>query len=187
MLKVHNYLHGAVHLLCYLWNWTLVPAYNAIFSETDDSSLGSTQVVCERLSTMHYHIPVTRIFGAKFLECPHSSICGMLAWSTSLSKWKFGQDLALWIWVGLEYPSRSQKWKFGQDLFFICRASLSRATYLLTTVSVCLVGCLVAWLLVCMWISISIIDTRWLMMCLVCLTLWLFLVKFMAQKSLKLD
>ena len=37
---------------------------------------------CERLSAMHYHIPVTRIFGLKFLECPHSSISGVLVWST---------------------------------------------------------------------------------------------------------
>ena len=42
----------------------------------------STHVVCERLSAMHYHIPVTRIFGWEFLEFPHSSISGMLVWST---------------------------------------------------------------------------------------------------------
>ena len=34
--------------------------------------LVSTHVVCERLSAMHYLIPVTRIFGSKFLDCPHS-------------------------------------------------------------------------------------------------------------------
>ena len=70
---------------------------------------------------------VWQIFCSKFLECPYSSIWGMLVWSTpphgnlvrtSLAlyfgfelawstplpqKWKFGQDLALLIWVGLEY------------------------------------------------------------------------------------
>ena len=36
-------------------------------------------LVYKRLSAMHYHIPVTRIFSSKFLACPHSSISGM--WS----------------------------------------------------------------------------------------------------------
>ena len=33
--------------------------------------------ICDALN-----IPVTRIFGSKFLECPHFSISGILVWST---------------------------------------------------------------------------------------------------------
>ena len=58
-----------------------------------ESSLVSTHVVCERLSAMHYHIPVNRIFGSKFLECPHSSISEM--------------------WSGVNLPPPSPQWKFG--------------------------------------------------------------------------
>ena len=46
------------------------------------SSLVATPVACGRLSTIHYRIQVTKIFGSKILECPHSSISGMLVWST---------------------------------------------------------------------------------------------------------
>ena len=48
-------------------------------SFTKSLLLFSKHVVCERLSAMHYHIPATRMFGSKFLECPHSSIWEM--WS----------------------------------------------------------------------------------------------------------
>ena len=45
-------------------------------------------------------------FCSKFLECPHSSISGMLVWTPPLlsphGKWKVGQILAFGIWVGLE-------------------------------------------------------------------------------------
>ena len=79
-------------------------------------------------TAMHYHIPVTRTFGSKFLACPHSSIW-RVAWSTPENEnlvrtWHLGFELVwstlslenenlirtwlLWIWVGLEYP---------QDLF----------------------------------------------------------------------
>ena len=51
-------------------------------------------------------------FVFKILECPHSSISGMLVWNKtphptptpSPPKWKFGQILTLWVSVGLEYP-----------------------------------------------------------------------------------
>ena len=38
------------------------------------------ETICDAL-----HIPVARNFGSKFLECPHSSISGMLVWSTTHS------------------------------------------------------------------------------------------------------
>ena len=60
----------------------------------------SPHVVCERPCVMHYHIPVTRIFGAKSLECPWVS--GVTsAPPLPPRKWKFGQNLALGIWVGV--------------------------------------------------------------------------------------
>ena len=37
------------------------------------------ETICDAL-----HIPVARNFGSKFLECPHSSISGMLVWGTHL-------------------------------------------------------------------------------------------------------
>ena len=90
--------------------------------------LVSAYVVCERLSAMHYHIPVTRI------ECPHSSIWRMwypihipppkktkierevgalgLSWSRVPTPpppppWKFGQDLGLWLPSSQEYLAPS--------------------------------------------------------------------------------
>ena len=96
-------------------------------------------LVSHTLSLMHYHIPVTRMFVSKFLECPTQVFeeCGLEyplphdnlvrtwhlgfepIWSNPSTspiwvslpppppapgKWKFGQDSALGIWVGLEYP-----------------------------------------------------------------------------------
>ena len=97
--------------------------------------LDSTHIVWERLSAMHYHIPVTRIFGSKVLECPHSSIWGMwcleyppphwkdivrdigtlgLTWSRvppSPPQWKLGQIEGLWISVGPEdTPPEMETW-----------------------------------------------------------------------------
>ena len=46
------------------------------------------ETICDAL-----HIPLARNVGSKFLECPHSSISGMLVWSPPTPKWKFGQIL----------------------------------------------------------------------------------------------
>ena len=67
--------------------------------------LDSTHIVWERLSAMHYHIPVTRIFGSKVLECPHSSIWGMWCLEYPPPHWKLSEILGLWVWLGPEYPS----------------------------------------------------------------------------------
>ena len=64
--------------------------------------LVSTHLVCERLSAIHYHIPVTRIFGSKFLECPHSSILGMLVWSTPVLPNAPNPPPIMKIWPGLD-------------------------------------------------------------------------------------
>ena len=60
----------------------------------------------ERLSVMHYHIPVTRIFGLKVLECPHSSISGVLVWSTAPSPPNENLDRTchFGFGFGLEFP-----------------------------------------------------------------------------------
>ena len=75
--------------------------------------------MCERLSVTicALHIPVARIFGSKFLECPHSSISGMLVWTITTPpprKCRFGQILALrfeLVWTTTPPP---QTCRFGQ-------------------------------------------------------------------------
>ena len=65
-------------------------------------------VVCERLSAMHYHIPVSRIFGPKFLECPSSSISGILSGvPPSPPKMKIWSGLGTWnlSWSAVSRPS----------------------------------------------------------------------------------
>ena len=72
------------------------------------------ETICDAL-----HIPVARILGSKFLECPHSSISGMLVWNTTTlsppptQKCWFGQILALWVeFVWIPPP----ECRFGQIL-----------------------------------------------------------------------
>ena len=50
--------------------------------------LSCSLTICDAL-----HIPVARIFGSKFLECPHSSFSGMLVWSTPPPKMNIWADL----------------------------------------------------------------------------------------------
>ena len=59
-------------------------------------SLVATHVVCERLSTIHYHIPVIKIF------VPPLKYFRNVGLEYPLSPWKFSQDLALGIWAGME-------------------------------------------------------------------------------------
>ena len=73
---------------------------NISCAQTGSTYLVSTHVVCEILSAMHYHIAVTRIFGSKFLECPHSSISGMWVWSTPGPHPDENENLAKRTYVG---------------------------------------------------------------------------------------
>ena len=110
------------------------------FSVVDITCFTARQFFSLRTSVMHYHILVTRILFQNSL-----SISGMLVWSTPCPsknenlartwhfgfaliwsnpplKWKFGQDLALWIWVGLELSppppmnNLAKTWHFEFDL-----------------------------------------------------------------------
>ena len=79
-----------------------------------------SRLVCISLDALH--IPVGRIFGSKFLECPHSSISGMLVWSTTPSppkenlgrSWHFGLELVWSTPPSNENMGRS--WHFGLEL-----------------------------------------------------------------------
>ena len=70
--------------------------------------------MCERLSVMHYHIPVTRLWLAEFVfkipwVTPLKYIRNVgLSWSGKPPhpprKCRFGQIVALWVWVRLGPP-----------------------------------------------------------------------------------
>ena len=65
-------------------------------------------------------------------------------------------------WRHLDGLTIVNKWVLHSSLFSRS-CFLSRATYLLTIVSVCLIAWLFAWLLVCLWTVMPIIYTRCLM------------------------
>ena len=68
------------------------------------------ETICDAL-----HIPVARILGSKFLECPHSSISGMLVWNTTTlspphPKMQIWTDLGTLGWVRLDPTPGMQIW-----------------------------------------------------------------------------